>query len=180
MLLRLFIAAAALTVLILACVPPYIPDARTLDGYVTTAQTQCRSAKAPQKVATCKRSLACLQAAQQAQHAMQTALLTMSRMEDSYEDRAIAAASYQGAVAVCKSLGIGPGGLSADAGVFDTGSHDAAVPRDAAVLRDATTPRDAAVHDAATPRDATVPPATHDAATVHDAATSRDAAPSIK
>lgn len=148
----------ALATLILACVPPYLPDARILDGYITAAQTQCRSAKPAQKVPTCKRSLVCLQAAQQAQHAMQTALLTMARMEDSYEDRAIATASYQGAVAVCKSLGIGVGGVAVDAGaaldagVFDAGARDAAMPRDAAVPRDATVA--ATVHDAATPRDA--------------------------
>lgn len=152
----------ALITLVLACVPPYLPDARILDGYVTTAQMQCRSAKPAQKVPTCKRSLACLQAAQQAQHATQTALLTMARMADSYEDRAIATASYQGAVAVCKSLGIGTGGVDAgamnnvDASSRDMGVVDGATPRDAMVVpHDMAVPRDASAHDAASPHDAT-------------------------
>lgn len=98
---------ALLPTLTLAC-GPGLPDMRRLDALVTSAEQACKRQPAEPKVAklsTCRRALACLEPAKKAQHAVQDMLLTMAKMEDSADDRLVAAAAFHGAVASCGVAG---------------------------------------------------------------------------
>lgn len=97
--------------LALAC-GPGLPDMRRLDALVTSAEQACkRQAAEPKtaKLSVCRRALACIEPAKKAQHAVQDMLLTMAKMEDSADDRLVAAAGYHGAVAACGIAGFTEG-----------------------------------------------------------------------
>lgn len=94
---------------LLAACGPGLPDMRRLDDLVMTAETKCLSAPDEPKAAklsVCKRALACIEPAKQAQHKIQAMLITMSRMEDSADDRLAASAANAAALAACGIAGV--------------------------------------------------------------------------
>lgn len=106
---------------------------RRLDALVTSAEQACkRQAAEPKaaKLSTCRRALACIEPAKKAQHAVQDMLLTMAKMEDSADDRLVAAAAFHGAVASCGIAGFaetrGKGAEAAQPGVAAAAPQSAA------------------------------------------------------
>lgn len=113
-----------------------LPNMRKIDALITASERMCATAPPAQKAAVCRRALTCASPARDAQHATQTMLLVMAKMEDSVHDRTAAAAAYAGAIAACAVAGVPAGAV----GGAVSGNGAASVPVAGAVPVAAASP----------------------------------------